>query len=68
MQFHGEENVHEFGDDVDLERAQGAWELELQVSLQVKFRGFLNPVVTCGGDVDDPTACLFKIRWNKKKK
>lgn len=37
MKFHGENNVHELGDDVDLERAQRTRKLELHVSFEVKF-------------------------------
>lgn len=67
MKFHGENNVHELGDDVDLERAQRTRKLELHVSFEVKFWGFLDPVMTCGGDVDDPTPCLNETRWNERE-
>lgn len=67
MKFHGENNVHELGDDVDLERAQRTRKLELHVSFEVKFGGFLDPVMTCGGDVDDPTPCLNETRWNERE-
>lgn len=66
MKFHGENNIHEFGDDVDLERAQRTRELEPQVSFQVKFGGFLDPVMARGADVDDPTPCLHETRWEGK--
>lgn len=60
MEFVGEKDVHELGDEVDLERPEGPSVLEPEVTLQVQVLDVLDPGVTYGGHRHHAATCCLQ--------